>query len=61
MKAAMRKEERDGNPEFLKGVQWCINKRCEILGFDAPKKNVLSGEDGQPFVKVYMGFDPKEV
>jgi hypothetical protein len=61
MKAAMRKEERDGNPEFLKGVQWCITKRCQILGLDAPTQNVVSGKDGQPFVKVYMGFDPQEV
>jgi len=27
-----------GDPRFLTGVQWCINKRCEILGIDAPAK-----------------------
>jgi hypothetical protein len=27
-----------GEPEYLKGVQWCINKRCQILGIDAPIK-----------------------
>jgi len=33
-----------GDPRFLAGVQWCINKRCEILGIDAPKK--IAGPDG---------------
>jgi len=27
-----------GDPRFLSGVQWCINKRCEILGINAPVK-----------------------
>jgi hypothetical protein len=27
-----------GDPRFLAGVQWCINKRADILGIDAPKK-----------------------
>lgn len=31
-----KEEERDGNYVFLTGVQWCINKRCEILGMNAP-------------------------
>lgn len=25
-----------GDPAFLQGIQWCINKRCEIFGLDAP-------------------------
>jgi len=32
--------------EFLKTVQWCISKRCEILGLDAPRKLEHSGEIG---------------
>lgn len=27
----------DGNPRFLQGIQWCINKRCAILGINAAK------------------------
>ena len=27
-----------GDVKFLDGVQWCINKRCQILGFNAPEK-----------------------
>lgn len=30
-------ETQTGDPRFLNGVQWCINKRCELLGLDAPK------------------------
>lgn len=33
-----------GDPRFLQGVQWCINKRCEILGIDAPKNINLGGQ-----------------
>lgn len=27
-----------GDPRYLEGVRWCIVKRCEILGLDAPSK-----------------------
>ena len=27
-----------GDPRYLVGVQWCIEKRCRILGLDAPVK-----------------------
>lgn len=33
-----------GDPRFLAGIQSCINKRCELLGLDAPKKLEHSGE-----------------
>lgn len=26
-----------GDASYLRGVQWCIEKRCQILGLDAPK------------------------
>jgi transcriptional regulator with XRE-family HTH domain len=28
-----------GDPRFLVQIQWCINKRCEILGINAPQKS----------------------
>jgi hypothetical protein len=50
LKAALRKEEQVGDPRFLAGVQWCISKRCEILGLDAPKKIAPTTPDGrQPY------------
>lgn len=34
-----------GDKRFLDGVQWCITKRCEILGLNAPiKKEVVKKE-----------------
>ena len=33
-----------GDSRFLAGVQWCINKRCEILGLDAAIKQEFKHE-----------------
>ena len=38
LKAGVRKEERDGNPEFLRGVERCIELRCKITGAFAAVK-----------------------
>ena len=35
-----------GDPRFLTGVQWCIERRCKIIGVDAPTKQELSGKGG---------------
>lgn len=32
-----------GDPRFLQGVQWCIERRCKILGVDAPDRLALTG------------------
>jgi thymidylate synthase len=37
-KAQLRREQRDGNPAFLTGLQWCIEQRCKVFGFYAPTK-----------------------
>jgi hypothetical protein len=37
-----------GDPRFLAGVQWCIERRCKILGIDAPEKKEHSGPGGGP-------------
>jgi hypothetical protein len=42
-KTSIRKEERDGNPTYLSGVQWCIEQRCKILGLFAPVKQEQVG------------------
>lgn len=54
--AKLVREQRDGNPAFLQGVQWCINKRCEILGLDAPKQIKLVEEEAAKLASKY-GFD----
>ena len=35
------REVKSGDPRFLQGVQWCIQKRIQILGLDAPQRMVL--------------------
>jgi hypothetical protein len=48
IKAAIRKEERTGDPRYLAGVERCIERRCKILGMDAPIETRLTGQDGGP-------------
>lgn len=33
-----RIEGQAGDPRFLAGIQWCIERRCKIMGIDAPTK-----------------------
>ena len=42
-----------GDPRFLAGVQWCIDRRCKILGIDAPQRlsHEGTGEDGAIIVE----------
>jgi hypothetical protein len=35
-----------GDPRFLQGVQWCIERRCKLLGFDAAIKQDLDLTSG---------------
>ena len=37
--AAKTTKGQAGDPRFLAGIQWCIDKRCKILGIDAPEKH----------------------
>jgi len=46
-KAGVRKEPRDGNPEFLRGVERCIEMRCRIIGAFAAVKIAPTTPDGQ--------------
>ncbi|HSG63294.1 MAG TPA: hypothetical protein VLA24_17855 [Pseudomonadales bacterium] len=50
-KSSMEKEQRDGNPAFLQGVLSCIDRRCKILGIDAPVKNEVDNR-GEIIIKV---------
>lgn len=40
-----RTEERNGDPRYLQGVQWCIDRRCKLLGLDAPQEHNVKYED----------------
>lgn len=39
-----------GDPRFLAIVDKCINRRCKILGLDAPQRRELSGPGGSPLI-----------
>lgn len=39
-----RTENKDGDPRYLQGVQWCIERRVKLFGFDQPIKFELVDE-----------------
>lgn len=49
-------DERDGEVKFLNGIQWCIDKRCEILGLNAPLKAEMTFDWRSEAQK--QGIDP---
>jgi hypothetical protein len=46
-KVGFRKEPRDGDPEFLRGVERCIELRCKITGVFAAVKIAPTTPDGE--------------
>lgn len=47
-----------GDPRFLAGVERCIERRCKLLGLDAPEKREVTGKDGGPLlIQRVAGFD----
>ncbi len=54
-----------GDPRFLQSVQWCIQKRCKILGLDAADKLMLTRQDleaaGRKIGEVVLSFVPEEL
>lgn len=57
--AEVGSQTRDGNPAFLAGVLACLERRCKMLGIDAPeRKDVTSNGET---LKIYAGFDPEAV
>ena len=47
-------EVRDGNPEYLKRVEWCINKRCELLKLNPPQRLEHGGSADLPPIQTEM-------
>ena len=44
----IRREGQAGSPAFLQVVLSCIDKRCQILGLDAPKRFVIDWDNLTP-------------
>jgi hypothetical protein len=62
-KASVRLEETPGDPRYLQGIQWCIDKRCKILGLDAPLKVAntdVKGNDLDEIRDTYKDTVPDE-
>ena len=47
-------ELRDGNPEYLRRVEWCISKRCELLELDPPQRLEHGGSAEMPPIRTEM-------
>lgn len=61
-KASVEKESLLGNPAYLAGVMNCIERRCKMLGLDAPQKIAPTTPDGKesiPIAIVQPGFMEK--
>jgi hypothetical protein len=48
-----KREGQSGNPAFLRGVEWCINKRCEIIGVNAPIQQEVNNKGTQRVIIEY--------
>src|SRR6516225_5837817 len=47
-------EVRDGNPEYLKRIEWCISKRCELLKLNPPQRLEHGGSAEMPPIQTEM-------
>lgn len=62
VKVGKRTEQRAGNPQFLKGVMECIDRRCKLLGLDAPVKSEITSEIAISQVQEdYHAMNPEEL
>jgi hypothetical protein len=50
-------ELRDGNPEYLKRVEWCISKRCELLKLNPPQRLEHGGSAELPPIQTEMSVE----
>lgn len=50
-------EQCNGNPAYLFSIQWCLDRRCKLLGLDAPIKAQINAQlgVGEP------GFNPDKM
>ena len=56
-KASVEKESLLGNPAYLAGVMSCIERRCKMLGLDAPTKIAPTTPDGKESIPIAI-FQP---
>jgi len=56
-------ENRNGDPRALDGILKCIERRCKLLGLDAPQKQEHTGKEGGPIMveNKYSGWTDEEL
>lgn len=47
-KSKGKKQTQYGNLQYLQRVEWCIDRRIQLLGLDAPKRMAFEGAGGGP-------------
>ena len=62
-KATIRREGQSGNPAYLVGILTCIERRCSILGLDAPKRFVIKWDElsDEQIDRLAKGEPPEKV
>jgi len=60
---SMRKEGQSGSPAFLNTILTCIERRCSILGLDAPKRFKIDWDalDDTQIERLAKGEPPEKV
>lgn len=62
-RSGSRSEGQSGNPAFLNTVLTCIERRCAILGIDAPKRFVIKWDEltDEQIDRLASGEPPEKV
>ncbi len=47
-KTGLKREGQTADTAYIARIQWCIETRCKILGFNAPSKTEITGPGGGP-------------
>jgi hypothetical protein len=50
-----------GDPRYLQQIAWCIDKRCKILGLDAPTRSDFTSDDKPiTMIEVIKSYAPQD-
>lgn len=60
-RAQIKHVQRDGDAEWLRGVQWCIDRRIKLLGLDAAQTVEIMVRREAEEAAHALGLDPQEL
>lgn len=65
LRKSKARNRRDGDPRWLDLVLRCSDRRCALLGLDAPKKHAFTSPDGkEPYalkMEILQGYTPEQL